>query len=53
MAVGLDLPGAAQSERDDYRRDPCPSNAQLIRAAMGDHVALLRELPRLISRDDE
>jgi diacylglycerol O-acyltransferase len=48
MAVGLDLPGAAQSERDDYRRDPCPSNAQLIRAAIGDHVALLRELPRLM-----
>jgi diacylglycerol O-acyltransferase len=49
MARALDLPGSSQSERDDYRRDPCPSNAQLLRAALRDHAALLRELPRLLS----
>jgi diacylglycerol O-acyltransferase len=48
MAVGLDLPDAPQSETDDYRGDPCPSNGQLIRAAMRDHLALLGELPRLV-----
>jgi diacylglycerol O-acyltransferase len=48
MARALDLPGASQSERDDYRRDPVPSDAQLIRAAMRDHVGLLGELPRLL-----
>jgi diacylglycerol O-acyltransferase len=48
MARALDLPGSSQAERDDYRRDPCPSDGQLIRAAMRDHVASLRELPRLV-----
>jgi diacylglycerol O-acyltransferase len=48
MARALDLPGASQSERDDYRRDRCPSDGQLVRAAMRDHVALLSELPRLV-----
>jgi diacylglycerol O-acyltransferase len=48
MARALDLPGASQSERDDYRRDPSPSDAELIRAAMRDHGASLRELPRLV-----
>jgi diacylglycerol O-acyltransferase len=48
MARALDLPGAAQSEKDADRRDPCPSDGQLIRAAMRDHVASLRELPRLV-----
>jgi diacylglycerol O-acyltransferase len=48
MAVGLDLPDAPRQETDDYRRDPCPSDGQLLRAAMRDHVALLRELPRLV-----
>jgi diacylglycerol O-acyltransferase len=49
MARALDLPGSSQSERDDYRRDPCPTDGQLLRAAMRDHVASLRELPRLVS----
>jgi diacylglycerol O-acyltransferase / wax synthase len=49
MARALDLPGSSQSERDDYRRDPCPSNGQLLRAALRDHAALLKELPRLLS----
>jgi diacylglycerol O-acyltransferase / wax synthase len=48
MARALDLPGAPQSEKDDYRRDPTPSNGQLIRTAMRDHVATVRELPRLV-----
>jgi diacylglycerol O-acyltransferase len=48
MARALDLPGAAQSEKDDYRRDPNPSHPQLIRAAMRDHGTSLRELPRLV-----
>jgi diacylglycerol O-acyltransferase len=48
MARALDLPGSSQSEKDDYRRDPCPSDGQLILGAMRDHVALLRELPRLV-----
>ena len=48
MARALDLPGSSQSERDTYRRDPCPSNGQLILAAMRDHVSSLRELPRLV-----
>lgn len=48
MARALDLPGASQSERDDYRRDPDPSGGQLLRAAMRDHIDTLRELPRLM-----
>jgi diacylglycerol O-acyltransferase len=48
MARALDLPGSSQSEKDDYRRDPCPSNADLLRAAMRDHVTSLGELPRLV-----
>jgi diacylglycerol O-acyltransferase len=48
MARALDLPGSSQSERDDYRRDPCPTDGQLLLAAMRDHVASLRELPRLV-----
>lgn len=48
MARALDLPGSSQSERADYRRDPAPSNSELIWAAMRDHVASLAELPRLM-----
>jgi diacylglycerol O-acyltransferase len=48
LARALDLPGASQSEKDDYRRDPAPSSGLLIRAAMRDHVATLRELPSLV-----
>jgi diacylglycerol O-acyltransferase len=48
MARALDLPGSSQSERDDYRRDPCPTDGQLLLAAMRDHVGSLRELPRLV-----
>ena len=48
MARALDLPGASQSEQDDYRRDPVPSNAQLLTAAMRDHVDHVKELPRLV-----
>jgi diacylglycerol O-acyltransferase / wax synthase len=48
LARGLDLPNAPQSERDDYSADPVPSGAQLIRYALSDHVAHLRELPRLV-----
>ena len=47
MAVGLDLPDAPQSERNDYRRDPEPTSAQLLTVALRDHLALLRELPGL------
>jgi diacylglycerol O-acyltransferase len=48
MARALDLPGSSQAERDDYRRDPCPSNSQMLGAALRDHVTLLGELPRLV-----
>ncbi|MBJ7336449.1 wax ester/triacylglycerol synthase family O-acyltransferase [Mycolicibacterium sp.] len=48
MARALDLPGASQSERDDYRRDPEPTAGQLLRAAMRDHAATARELPGLL-----
>lgn len=48
MARALDLPGSSQLERDDYRRDPHPSGAQLLRAALADHIVLLREFPRLV-----
>jgi diacylglycerol O-acyltransferase len=48
MARALDLPGTPQSEKDDYRRDPSPSDKQLILAAMRDHATSLRELPRLV-----
>lgn len=48
MARGMDLPNASQSERDDYRADPVPSDGQLIRSAMRDHADHLRELPRLV-----
>jgi diacylglycerol O-acyltransferase len=48
MARGMDLPNAPQSERDDYRADPIPSNGQLIRAALRDHVEHAKELPRLV-----
>jgi diacylglycerol O-acyltransferase len=48
MARALDLPGSSQSEKDDYRRDRCPTDGQLIRTAMRDHVTSLGELPRLV-----
>ncbi|MCV7370892.1 wax ester/triacylglycerol synthase family O-acyltransferase [Mycolicibacterium duvalii] len=48
LARGTDLPNAPQSERDDYRADPIPSDAQLIRYAMRNHVDHLKELPRLV-----
>ncbi|GAC1407880.1 MAG: wax ester/triacylglycerol synthase family O-acyltransferase [Mycobacterium sp.] len=48
MARGMDLPNAPQSNRDDYCADPIPSDAQLIRYALRDHAAHLRELPRLV-----
>jgi diacylglycerol O-acyltransferase len=48
LARGLDLENAPQSERDDYRADPYPSDGLLIRAALRDHVEHARELPRLI-----
>jgi diacylglycerol O-acyltransferase len=48
MAVGLDLADAPQSERDDYRHDPRPSDRQLVAAAMRDHLYRLRKLPGLV-----
>jgi diacylglycerol O-acyltransferase len=48
MARALDLPGSSQSEKDDYRRDRRPTDGQLIRAAMRDHVTSVGELPRLV-----
>ncbi|MGZ5363882.1 MAG: wax ester/triacylglycerol synthase family O-acyltransferase, partial [Mycobacterium sp.] len=48
MARGMDLPDAPQPDRDDYCADPIPSNGQLIRSALRDHVDHAKELPRLI-----
>jgi diacylglycerol O-acyltransferase / wax synthase len=48
MARALEFPDAPQSEKDTYRRDPRPPGGQLIRAAMADHAAQLRDLPRLL-----
>jgi diacylglycerol O-acyltransferase len=48
MARGADLPDAPHPERDDYRADPIPSNGQLIRSALRDHVDHAKELPSLI-----
>ena len=48
MARGMDLPDAPQSERDDYRADPIPSDRHLIRSALRDHVEHAKELPRLV-----
>ena len=48
MARALEFPDAPRPEKDTYRRDPRPSDAQLIRAAMRDHAAQLRELPGLL-----
>jgi diacylglycerol O-acyltransferase len=48
MARGMDLPNAPQAERDDYRADPRPSNADLIRSAMRDHVDHVKDLPGLV-----
>ena len=48
MARALDFPGASWPDKDNYRRDPLPSDGQLIRAAMRDHAVQLRELPGLL-----
>jgi diacylglycerol O-acyltransferase len=48
MARALDFPDASWPEKDDYQRDPRPSDGQLIRAAMRDHAVQLRELPSLL-----
>lgn len=48
MACVLDLPGSVGCERDDYERDSTPSSQQLVRAAMRDHVVMVRQLPRLV-----
>ena len=48
MARALEFPDAPRPEKDTYRRDPRPSDPQLIRAAMRDHAAQLRQLPGLL-----
>jgi diacylglycerol O-acyltransferase / wax synthase len=48
MARALEFPDAAWPEKDNYRRDPVPSDGQLIRAAMRDHAVQLRQLPGLL-----
>jgi diacylglycerol O-acyltransferase / wax synthase len=48
MARALEFPDALRPEKDSYRRDPRPSDGQLIRAAMRDHAVQLRELPALL-----
>jgi diacylglycerol O-acyltransferase / wax synthase len=48
MARGTALVDAPQSETDEYRADPNPSAAELIRFALRDHLDHLRELPRLV-----
>jgi diacylglycerol O-acyltransferase len=48
MARALEFPDAPRPEKDTYRRDPRPSDGQLIRAAMRDHAAQLRQLPGLL-----
>jgi diacylglycerol O-acyltransferase / wax synthase len=48
MARALEFPDAPRPEKDTYRRDLRPSDAQLIRAAMRDHAVQLRQLPGLL-----
>lgn len=48
MSRALDFPDASWSDRDDYRRDRRPSDAQLIAAAVVDHAVQIRELPGLL-----
>jgi diacylglycerol O-acyltransferase / wax synthase len=48
LARALEFPDAQRPEKDAYRRDPHPSDAQLIRAAMRDHAVQLRALPALL-----
>jgi diacylglycerol O-acyltransferase len=48
MARALEFSDAPRPEKDTYRRDPRPSDGQLIRAAMRDHAAQLRQLPSLL-----
>lgn len=48
MARALDFPDASWPDKDTYQHDPRPSDGQLIRAAMRDHAAQLKELPGLL-----
>jgi len=48
MSRGLDLSDAPHSDRVEYRSDPNPSAAELVRYALRDHLDHLRELPRLV-----
>ena len=48
LARALEFSDATRPEKDTYRHDPHPSDGQLIRAAMRDHAAQLRQLPGLL-----
>jgi diacylglycerol O-acyltransferase / wax synthase len=48
LARAMDLVGSASDERDDYPRDPTPSDADLIKAAARDHLQQIAELPGLV-----
>jgi diacylglycerol O-acyltransferase / wax synthase len=48
MARALEFTDAPRPEKDSYPHDPHPSDGQLIRAAMRDHAAQLRQLPGLL-----
>jgi diacylglycerol O-acyltransferase / wax synthase len=48
LARALEFSDSRRPEKDTYQRDPHPSDGQLIRAAMSDHGAQLRRLPRLL-----
>jgi WS/DGAT/MGAT family acyltransferase len=47
LARLMDLAGSVRDERDDYVTCNRPSNAELLRAAVRDHVAHIAALPRL------
>ncbi|WP_145010742.1 WS/DGAT/MGAT family O-acyltransferase [Mycobacterium marseillense] len=48
LVRALEFPDTPRPEKDTYRRDPCPSDGQLVRAAVRDHAVQLRELPGLL-----
>ena len=53
LARAMDLDGPTQDEREPSEADPEPSNGELVRAAMRDHLQEFGKMPRLIKETSQ
>jgi diacylglycerol O-acyltransferase len=48
MARGMDLQSGPQRDRDSYATDPAPTNGELVRSAIADHVRHIVRFPGVL-----